>query len=168
MSGTGGKSVGFSDELKNAAELVKSSTASLGKFQPDLAKKMEKTAKTKGKKRQFESNTAPADREKERNLGILESITNKQAKLDIGAGITANRKEKRDNDDDDDDHTKKGKGKAMKGKKGAKGAKGAKGNLGSKGKGKGGGDLGGKGKGKGGGGRGGKARSLGKKGRTSK
>jgi len=166
VAGTGGKSVGFSDELKNAAELVKSSTASLGKFQPDLAKKMEKTAKTKGKKRQFESNTAPADREKERNLGILESITNKQAKLDIGAGITANRKEKRDNDDDDDDHTKKGKGKAMKGKKGAKGAKGAKGNLGSKGKGKGGGDLGGKGKGKGGGGRGGKARSLGKKGRT--
>merc|ERR1712200_211066 len=127
VKGSGGKPLGFSDELTNAAEIVKSSTASLGKFQPGLAKQLEKTAKTKGKKRQFESNTGPADKEKERNLGILETITNKRAKLDVGVGIAANRRENRDNDAGGDPQPSKGKG-----KKGKKGGKGSKGNFGSK------------------------------------
>merc|ERR1711860_7918 len=121
VKGSGGKSLGFSDELTNAAEIVKSSTASLGKFQPGLAKQLEKTAKTKGKKRQFESNTGPADKEKKRNVGV---------------GIAANRRENRDNDAGGDPQPSKGKGK--KGKKGGKGGKGSKGNFGSKSKGKGG------------------------------
>jgi len=82
-----GNSVGFSDDLKNAAQFAKTSTASLGKFQPNLTARLEKTAKTKGKKRKFESNTGSSTIEKERNLGILESITNKQAKIDINMAI---------------------------------------------------------------------------------
>lgn len=77
------KPIGFSDELKGAAQFVKNSTASLGKFQPDLNKKLEKQAKVKGKKRQFESNTTEHNKELERNLGILESLKNKQVKLDV-------------------------------------------------------------------------------------
>jgi len=77
------KPLGFSDELKGAAQFVKQSTASLGKFQPNLNKKLEKQAKVKGKKRQFESNTTDHSKEMERNMGILESLKNKQAKLDV-------------------------------------------------------------------------------------
>jgi len=81
------KPAGFSDELKKAAEIANVSTASLGKFQPKLTKKLEKSAKTQGKKRKFESNTGDSTGEKERNLSILETITNKQAKLDINAAV---------------------------------------------------------------------------------
>merc|ERR1711915_174754 len=74
----GGKSSGLADELKGAAEFAKSSTASLGKFQPSLHKKLEEKSKLKGQKRKFESNTGSSNTEKERNLGILESINSKQ------------------------------------------------------------------------------------------
>jgi len=75
------------EDLKKAAEIVKESTASLGKFQPNLHKNLEKSAKTKGKKRKFESNTMDSKLERERNLGILDSITNKQPRLDITAAV---------------------------------------------------------------------------------
>jgi len=81
------KAVSQSEDLKKAAEIAKTSTASLGKFQENLSKKLEKTAKTKGNKRKFESNTGDASLEKSRTLGILESITNKSARLDIDAAV---------------------------------------------------------------------------------
>ena len=73
--------------MKRAAEIAKGSTASLGKFQEDLSKKLEKTAKTKGKKRKFDSNTVDNASEKQRSLLILQSITNKSSKLDIDAAV---------------------------------------------------------------------------------
>merc|ERR1712098_123461 len=82
-----GRSVTQSEDLKRAAEIAKTSTASLGKFQENLHKKLEKTAKVKGVKRKFESNTGDSVAEKERSLGILESITNKSAKLNIDAAV---------------------------------------------------------------------------------
>lgn len=81
------RSVTQSEDLKKAAEIAKHSTASLGKFQENVAKKLEKTAKVKGVKRKFESNTGDGVTEKERSLGILESITNKSAKLNIEAAV---------------------------------------------------------------------------------
>ena len=81
------RSVTQSEDLKRAAEIAKTSTASLGKFQENLTKKLEKTAKVKGVKRKFESNTGDGVTEKERSLGILESITNKSAKLNIDAAV---------------------------------------------------------------------------------
>merc|ERR1712215_592026 len=81
------RSLTQSEDLKRAAEIAKTSTASLGKFQENLNKKLEKTAKVKGVKRKFESNTGDSNAEKERSLGILESITNKSAKLNIDAAV---------------------------------------------------------------------------------
>ena len=81
------KLTGHSDDLKAAAELVNHSTASLGKFQAKLSKKLEQGAKLKAKKRKFESNTGDSVQEKERNLGILESINNKKSKLDMNHAI---------------------------------------------------------------------------------
>ena len=87
VKGGQARAVTQSDDLKRAAEIAKSSTASLGKFQDNLNKKLEKTSKTKGTKRKFESNTIENSTEKERNLGILESITNKSVKLDIDSAV---------------------------------------------------------------------------------
>jgi len=81
------KGVTQSEDLRKAAEIVKTSTASLGKFQEDLSKKLEKSAKTKGNKRKFESNTGDVEQEKSRTLRVLESITNKSARLDIDAAV---------------------------------------------------------------------------------
>merc|ERR1712059_172128 len=85
--GRAGKAVTQSADLKKAAEIAKTSTASLGKFQENLSKKLEKSAKTKGTKRKFDSNTGDADSEKARTLGILESITNKSSRLDMDAAV---------------------------------------------------------------------------------
>merc|ERR1712037_775304 len=85
---TDSKSLSQSEDLKRAAEIAHSSTASLGKFQKDLSKKLEKTAKTKGKKRKFESNTVDNASEKQRSLSILQSITNKSAKFDIDSAVS--------------------------------------------------------------------------------
>jgi regulator of ribosome biosynthesis len=78
-----------SDELKTAAALALTSTASLGKFQPKLGKKLEQqAAKTKqAKKRKFEPNTGSAAAEKERNLGILEAMGNKRSRLDLTQAV---------------------------------------------------------------------------------
>ena len=84
---TQAKSLSQSEDLKKAAEIAKSSTASLGKFQENLNKKLENTAKTKAKKRKFESNTVDNASEKQRSLNILQSISNKSARLDIDAAV---------------------------------------------------------------------------------
>merc|ERR1719147_4956 len=81
------KAVSQSEDLRKAAEIVKTSTASLGKFQENLSKNLEKSAKTKGNKRKFESNTGDVEQEKSRTLRVLESITNKSARLDIDAAV---------------------------------------------------------------------------------
>merc|ERR1712025_71666 len=112
------KSLSQSEDIKKAADIAKSSTASLGKFQENLHKKLEKTAKTKGVKRKFESNTGDSVAEKERSLGILESITNKSAKLNIDAAVN-----KQIFREDQERRTEKEKGRdsKLKMKKGGKG-----------------------------------------------
>merc|ERR1712112_720105 len=81
------KAVSQSEDLRKAAEIAKTSTASLGKFQKDLSKKLESSAKTKGTKRKFESNTGDADVEKAQSLRVLESITNKIPRMDMDAAV---------------------------------------------------------------------------------
>jgi len=81
------KAVSQSEDLRKAAEIAKTSTASLGKFQEDLNKKLEKSAKTKGNKRKFESNTGDADSEKAKSLRVLETITNRTSQMDIDAAV---------------------------------------------------------------------------------
>lgn len=76
-----------SDDLKKTAELVKASTASLGKFQEKLDKKLEKNSAPKGAKRKFESNTGDMQLEKQKHLNILDSITNKKSKIDIDQAV---------------------------------------------------------------------------------
>jgi regulator of ribosome biosynthesis len=81
------RSVSQSEDLRKAAEVAKVSTASLGKFQKDLNKKLESSAKTKGSKRKFESNTGDAETEKSKSLRVLDSITNKSSSMDIDAAV---------------------------------------------------------------------------------
>lgn len=76
-----------SDELKKNSEIVKASTASLGKFQEKLDKKLEQKSNPRGPKRKFESNTGDMDTEKNKSLNILQSITNKKSKLDIDMAV---------------------------------------------------------------------------------
>jgi regulator of ribosome biosynthesis len=109
------------DDLQQNAEVARISTASLGKFQPQLGKKLENTAKPKAKKRKFESNTWDSKEEKERNMGILQSLTNKKPQIDLNmANSVAKkiRKEERDGDGEADKQQprkgKKGKGKRSK------------------------------------------------------
>merc|ERR1712226_393731 len=85
--GTEVRAVSQSEDLRRAAEVAKSSTASLGKFQQDLNKKLESSAKTKGKKRKFESNTVDAESEKTKSLRVLDSITNKEPRLNMDAAV---------------------------------------------------------------------------------
>lgn len=124
-----------SDDLKKASQLATTSTASLGKFQDNLPKKLQKQVKTpKGKKRQFDPMVF--DGEKEKNLRVFEQISNKKAKLDVtkAVGQQINAEERANSE------WKKGKGgKKGKGKGGKKGGKG-----GGKGKGGGGKKSGGK------------------------
>jgi len=128
-----------SDDLKKAAEIAKESTASLGKFQPNLHKNLEKSAKTKSKKRKFESNTMDAKLERERNMGILDSLTNKQPRLDITAAVGKSIHQEETERSEEKKTSKSGKkgGKKKGGKKGGS----------FRGKGKGGKSFGGGGKG---------------------
>merc|ERR1711976_192965 len=119
-----GRSVTQSDDLKRAAEIAKSSTWGLGKFQENLSKKLEKSAKVKGVKRKFESNTGDGVAEKERSLSILESITNKSAKLDIDAAVNKQifredqeRRTEKEKGRDGNGGGKKGKGKGKRSNK---------------------------------------------------
>ena len=81
------RAVSQSEDLRRAAEVAKSSTASLGKFQKDLGKKLEKSAKTKGSKRKFESVTGDNETEKAKSLRVLESLGNKREKMDLDAAV---------------------------------------------------------------------------------
>ena len=160
------KLTGHSDDLKNAAEMVNHSTASLGKFQAKLSKKLEQGAKLKAKKRKFESNTGDSVHEKERNLGILESINNKKSKLDMNHAIG---KQIHDEDSERSEEKKnrkpsRGKGKGSGGKK--RGSSSFTGSGMKGGRGGGGGGMGGRGGG--GGGRGGARGRGGSRGRGSK
>jgi len=112
------KAVSQSEDLRKAAEIVKTSTASLGKFQENLSKNLEKSAKTKGKKRKFESNTGSLEDEKSRSLKVLESISNKSARLDIDSAVN-----KEIYREDQERRTEKEKGRDSKSKK-KKGGKG--------------------------------------------
>jgi len=76
-----------SEDLKKTAELVKASTASMGKFQENLNKKLEQNSAPKGAKRKFESNTGDMLVEKQKNLSIFESISNKKSKLDVNQAV---------------------------------------------------------------------------------
>merc|ERR1719341_1665208 len=69
--GTEMRAVSQSEDLRKAAEVAKSSTASLGKFQKDLNKKLEASAET----------------EKAKSLRVLDSITNKEPRLDMDAAV---------------------------------------------------------------------------------
>lgn len=74
------------NDLKKAAELAKKSTASLGKFQPNLPGSLEKNIKPpKGKKRKFDP--LVSDTEKDKNMKILEQITSKAPKLDLKKAV---------------------------------------------------------------------------------
>merc|ERR1712189_12905 len=103
-----------------------------GKFQENLSKKLEKSSKVKGVKRKFESNTGDSVAEKERSLGILESITNKSSRLDIDAAVNKQifkedqerRTEKEKAQDSKLKMKKKGKGKRGKAHFANKGGKG--------------------------------------------
>ena len=133
------KSLSQSDDLKKAADIAKSSTASLGKFQESLHKNLEKTAKTKGNKRKFESNTVDNATEKQRSLNILQSITNKSAKLDTEAAVNKQiyreDQERRTEKEKERDGKKRGKGKGKRGNKAHFLRKGGKGKFTGKGKG---------------------------------
>ncbi len=138
------KLTGHSDDLKAAAELVNHSTASLGKFQAKLSKKLEQGAKLKAKKRKFESNTGDSVHEKERNLGILESINSKKSKLDMNHAIG-----KKIHEEDTERSEEKKNRKPARGGKGKGGRKGGSSfsSSGMKGRGGGGGRGGGAGRG---------------------
>lgn len=75
-----------SDDLKKASHLAKKSTASLGKFQEKLPSALEKKVKpVKGKKRKFEPLINAS--EKEKNLQVLQQITNKKSNLDVTKAV---------------------------------------------------------------------------------
>lgn len=117
---TQAKSLSKSEDLKKAADIARASTASLGKFQESLHKKLEKTAQTKGKKRKFESNTVDNSTEKERSLNILQSITNKSSKIDIDAAVNKQifreDQERKTEKEKEREGKKKGKGKGKRDK----------------------------------------------------
>ena len=109
-----------SGDLKKASEIAKKSTASLGKFQENLPKSLEKNLKApKGKKRKFDPLVGDANEEKAKNLKVLEQITSKQPKLDVSksVGHQINEEERSRAEE-----KRSGKKKAV-GKKGGKGQK---------------------------------------------
>merc|ERR1719264_1980201 len=114
------KALSKSDDLKTAAEIAKSSTASLGKFQESLNKKLEKDAQVKGKKRKFESNTVDNASEQKRSLNILESITNKSASINMDAAVNKQiyreDQERKTEKEKERDGKRKGKGKGKRDK----------------------------------------------------
>jgi regulator of ribosome biosynthesis len=87
VSKGGAPTVSVSQDLQKAADLAKKSTASLGKFQEKLPKAMEKKAKPEGQKRKFEPLVQDANKEKNKNLEILEKLTSKKSKLDVSKAV---------------------------------------------------------------------------------
>merc|ERR1712156_759004 len=101
------KSLSKSEDLKKAADIARASTASLGKFQESLHKKLE-------------SNTVDNSTEKERSLNILQSITNKSSKIDIDAAVNKQifreDQERKTEKEKEREGKKKGKGKGKRDK----------------------------------------------------
>lgn len=73
------------DEVARAAQLAKTSTASLGKFETKL--KNEKKPKNSGVKRKFEPNLVDVKSEKEKNLEIVNGLMSKAPKLDVQRAV---------------------------------------------------------------------------------
>jgi len=71
-------------DFDKAALLAKSSTASLGKFQPQA--RNEKMVKT-GKKQQFESNEANVKQEKDKNLKLFQEVMTTKPKLNVKKAV---------------------------------------------------------------------------------
>ena len=87
VSKGGTPTVSVSQDLQKAADLAKKSTASLGKFQEKLPKAMEKKAKPEGQKRKFDPLVQDANKEKTKNLEILDKMTSKKSKLDVSKAV---------------------------------------------------------------------------------
>ena len=129
---SGGKEIlqNSGSELSKAAELAKTSTASLGKFQGKMSGKLEKSnneaaKKIKGPKRKFDPLISESGIEKEKNLKVFEMITSKKPKLDINKAV-GKQINKEDKEKNEEKSNAKGKGKRQgaprgKGKKSGKG-----------------------------------------------
>ncbi|KAJ6216206.1 hypothetical protein RDWZM_007363 [Blomia tropicalis] len=121
------------NELEKAKELVKHSTASMGKFVERL--RDEKEPRNLGKKRKFEPNTSSdLSEEKSKNLAVVNQIlaarkvVNDTTEDDaIRSANKLKRKSRKDGDDDEDDS-----GDRRKSRGGSKRPRGGKGNLGSR------------------------------------
>ena len=114
------------EDLSKAADLAKTSTASLGKFQGKLSGKLEKAnteaaKKVKGPKRKFDPLISVSGAEKEKNLKLLEMITSKKPKLDMNKAV-GKQINKEDKEKSEEKNNMKGKGATRgKGKKSGKG-----------------------------------------------
>ncbi|KAM9839164.1 ribosome biogenesis regulatory protein homolog [Aulostomus maculatus] len=111
------------DELVRAANVARTSTASVGRFQDRLPK--EKPAKNTGKKRKFDPLIGDFSSEKQRQLELLKIIDSKKPKLDITKAVNKQMRE----EDQEEAAARHKKGSGKKG--------GRKGNAPGKGKGKG-------------------------------
>merc|ERR1712241_992609 len=115
------------EDLSKAAELAKTSTASLGKFQGKLSGKLEKAnteaaKKVKGPKRKFDPLISESGAEKEKNLKLLEMITSKKPKLDLNkaVGKQINKEDQEKSQEKNNAKGKEGTGNASKKKGGGK------------------------------------------------
>jgi len=124
-------------DLSKAAELAKSSTASLGKFQEKLSGKLEKaneaSKKEKGPKRKFDPLVSESGTEKERNLKVLDMITSKKPKLDLNKAV-GKQINKEDKEKSEEKSNARGKGRGS--GRGGKGRKSKKGDFKNRGAGK--------------------------------
>ena len=73
------------EQLKKASVLAKQSTASVGRFTEALAD--EKAPKNSGKRRQFEPNFGDLNKEKDKNLKIIEDLMKKRPKMDVDKAV---------------------------------------------------------------------------------
>ena len=116
------------EDLSKAAELAKTSTASLGKFQEKLSGKLEKAnseavKKVKGPKRKFDPLILESGAEKEKNLKVLDMITSKKPKLDLNKAV-GKQINKEDKEKSEEKNNGKGKSKSSNRGKGKKSGKG--------------------------------------------
>lgn len=125
------------DELTRAVSVAKTSTASAGRFQENLAK--EKAPKNTGKKRKFDPLIGSFSDERQKQLELLKTMDSKKPKLDVTKAVNKQMRE-----EDREEAAAKYKKAGKKGRKGNMSGKG----KGNAGKGKGGKAGGGKRRGK--------------------
>merc|ERR1712243_41463 len=137
MGGGKGSVQNSGQDLSKAAELAKSSTASLGKYPEKLSGKLEKaneaSKKEKGPKRKFDPLISESGTEKERNLKVLDMITSKKPKLDLNKAVG---KQINKEDQEKSQEKSNSKGKGNKGSNRGKGKKSGKGHFKNRGAGK--------------------------------